>query len=97
VYVKKSVIIAVLSVLGVGGIGYGGYWVVSDVIAHRNATRRAAFYLYGPTDVKNDKGEGLTRAQLIDALLKEVLAKQQPAKAGGFVTPPPPPAPAPVK
>jgi hypothetical protein len=65
-------------------VGFLLLWAVGDYLQ----VRAAATYLHTVTDVTDQKGNRLTRTELIDQCIRDVVSRQQAAQR---VQPAPPP------
>ena len=68
-------------------VGFLLLWAVGD---YANV-RASAQYLATQTEITDGKGTRLTRAALLDECIRELITRQQQAKAAGMATVPTPP------
>lgn len=67
------ILIFLLLLLTLSLAGFGGYKAYQAKVRYDAAVN----YLFGITNVADEAGQGLTRAQLLDLVLTEVVTAQQ--------------------
>jgi len=76
---KKLAVVVLVTAAGFG-LFVGSKVVYQEFLIYR-AMRDAAAYLFTPTEVKGKDGQPLTRAQLLDAVLQNVVKTSTAAPA----------------
>ena len=68
-------------------VGFLILWALGDYMQ----TRSAATYLHTVTEVKDGKGQPLSRTDLLDACIRDFVSRQQAASGPSLVPAPKPP------